>query len=291
MHRLPGGVVVFVSFIAAALPAPGRAAEAVMVRSSIAFADARSERRFEAYRAVLQGDPVKYAGELATIEQLARSDVTYVVTVVAFVGGGAEGRITTDGQRVLLMVTDVGGPGGEVATLNSRLAHELEHARQVDAGELALARDPKTGAWASQYSSYDLGDEVKAWNAQLDVAVHQDFWFQRGGVWWPTLLRRFANERTDEARARVLARSGYSGVNPTFGCNVRFGTSSGYAVGQVVRPSPETGSNVFGRVWAVEPDAASVAARPRGGGTPPARIDLLRSFTTYYTRRCTFGVL
>jgi len=144
----------------------------------------------------------------------------------------------------------------------ARIAHELEHARQFDAGELALACDPKTGRWASHYGSYDIGDEVKAWRAQLDVAGATDYWSHRRGTWTPTLLRLFANERNDAGRARVLAQHGYASVNPVFESNLRFDAATGYAVGQLVRPNLSRGANVFGRVWALDgrPPTADVAA-------------------------------
>jgi hypothetical protein len=244
-----------------------RASDAPKLGGAILFADAHSKARFEAYRAFLEKDPVKFASELATVERLERSDVQYVVSVVARFDGRIEGELSTDGERVLVSVSDLGGPHAEVASLNSRFAHELEHARQFDAGELGLARDATTGRWASQYSSYDLGDEVEAWEAQLDASTVGDFWMRRDGMWIPTLLRLFANSKSDERRAQVLAQHGYSGVNPVFGSNVCFGATSGYTVGQLVRPDPSRGINMFGRVYAVQPNVtAATAHTPREGG-------------------------
>lgn len=232
----------------------GRAAEAPKTGNSILFADADSKRRFDEYRALLEKDPSKYAAEVETVRRLERSDVQYVVSVCGRFGRGVEGKLSSDGERVIVYVTDIGGPAAETASLNSRFAHELEHARQFDAGELGLARDPNTGKWASHYGSYDIGDEVSAWRAQLALAIPQDFWAHRDGTWAPTLLRQFANARTDDERARVLVQNGYRGVNPIFASNVRFAAAAGHAAGDVVRPNLSRGENLFARVFDVVPD-------------------------------------
>jgi hypothetical protein len=248
-------VAITVASVAFWSPA-GRAAEAPMkTGSSILFVDDRARERFEKYRAFLQKDPEKFSAQLAAVARLERSDVQYVIAIVARPAPGVEGSLSCDGERVIVAVVDFGGPGAEVASLNSRFAHELEHARQFDAGELALARDPRTGVWRSHYASYDIGDEVKAWEAQLAASSPQDYWVHRKGVWLPTLLRLFANEKTDAARARVLVQHGYSSVNPVPGCNVRFAATAGYDVGQIVRPGLTGEMNVFGRVFAIEPPA------------------------------------
>lgn len=233
-------------------------------RPSLTFADARSRRRFDEYRARLERDPTRFADELATVRRLERSDVDYRFAVVGRFDGLVEGEITTDGERVLLLVSDVGGPQGDLASIDSRIAHELEHARQFDAGELALAQDPSTGRWASHYASYDVGDEVKAWRAQLALAESGDYWLRRDNSWRPTLLRLFSDEKTDEGRARVLARHGYGRVNPVVGANVRFDVSSGYSVGQLVRPDGRPGCNVFGRVAALDDACLFLGSRPGG---------------------------
>jgi hypothetical protein len=221
--------------------------------------DDRAPERFAAYRDAIERDPVKFASHLATLRQLERSDVRYVLAVVRRSEGSVEGRITTDGERVMLYVTDVGGPAAEKMSLNSRIAHELEHARQFDSGELALARDPASGEWRSEYESYDIGDEVAAWTAQLALASGHDFWTRRFDTWQPTLLRLFANERTDAARANLLARCGYARVNPAMHTDVTVVSDAGYTVGQLLRPDLARGLNVFGRVHAIR------SAAPRDG--------------------------
>jgi hypothetical protein len=227
--------------------------------TSMLFADARSMQRFGEYRAVLDADPDRHAGQLATIRQLEQSDVQYVVAVVGLFGDGVEGKLTTDGERVVIYVSDVTGHVAQAASLVSRLAHELEHARQFDSGELALMCDPKSGAWSSHYGTYDIGDEVKAWAAQLALATPQDFFMQRRGQWRPTLLRVFANAETEEARAQVLIQNGYSKVNPVVGCNVRFGTAAGHYAGEVLRPNVDQKQYLFARVYAIGPDHAPMA--------------------------------
>jgi hypothetical protein len=170
-----------------------------------------------------------------------------------------EGKMTTDGERVVIFISDATGSKAQVASLNSRFAHELEHARQFDSGELALMCDPRTGVWSSHYSTYDIGDEVKAWSAQLAASVSTDFFMQRKGQWRPTLLRLFANAASDDERAQVLRQNGYDNVNPVFGANVRFGTAAGYAAGEVLRPDLERKRYMFARVYAIGPDHDPVA--------------------------------
>ena len=189
-------------------------AEPALSDGSIAFADSHSRARWDEYRAFLGSDPKRYADEIATVATLERSDVRYVIAIVGSLGNTVEGKISTDGQSVILSICNVGGPAAEVASLNSRFAHELEHARQFDAGELGLACDPASGRWASHYGSYDIGDEVKAWEAQLHASTTPDYWTNRGGTWRPTLLRLFADAKTDAERARVLVQHGYPNVNP-----------------------------------------------------------------------------
>jgi hypothetical protein len=242
----------------------GLAAEAPKSGASIMFADAKSKQRFDEYRSLLEQDPSKYADQIATIRQLERSDVQYVISVCGGLGNGVEGKLSSDGERVIIYITDVGGPGAETASLHSRFAHELEHARQFDAGELGLARDPRTGHWASHYGSYDIGDEVAAWRAQLGVASAHDFWRRRDGISVPTVLRLFKDARTDEERAKVLVQNGYKNVNPIFSSNVRFAAAAGHAAGDVVRPDLSRGENLFGRVFDVVADAPG-AAGPAAG--------------------------
>src|SRR5215212_7214122 len=71
------------------------------------------------------------------------------------------------------------------------------------------------GKWHPSPTTYDIGDEVKAWSAQLNTSTGSDYWKIEGGTRKPSLLRQFANAKTDDERAGVLARtSGYRNRNP-----------------------------------------------------------------------------
>jgi hypothetical protein len=251
-------VTVAVLALASTVCAAG-AAQPIKTGTSILFADAKSMQRFREYEALVVGDPSRFAAQLATIKQLEVSDIQYVVAIVGLFGEGVEGKLTTDGERVVIYVSDATGTSAQAASLVSRFAHELEHARQFDSGELGLMRNPQTGVWSSHYGTYDIGDEVKAWSAQLTASLPGDFFMHRKGQWRPTLLRVFANAQTDEERARVLIQNGYSNVNPVFGANVRFGTAAGHYAGEVLRPDEERRQYMFARVFAVGPDHAEVA--------------------------------
>jgi len=137
--------------------------------ATIDFADERSERLFNDYLDELAGDPKKYAQLLATIELLRNSRVNYRVNATIMTGKG-EGFLSADKQgNVLVNVLNVGGPRGETMDMKGRLAHELEHARQFDQGELGLAGNGRD--WGPLAASYDLFDEVRAFSAQLAVSA------------------------------------------------------------------------------------------------------------------------
>jgi hypothetical protein len=226
------------------------AAERTDARGSISFQNAKARAKFEAYQAHLERDPAKFAEEIASLRQIERSDVQFHFTIGGPFERGVEGNLTTDGERVFVNVSDEGGPYGEVASLNSRFAHEIEHARQFDDGEIAFARDPTTGKWHPLHNSYDIGDEVKAWAAQLKLSIAKDFWSASSGNPRPTLLKRFADAADDAARAAVLARNGvYSNRRRVPNCNVVVRSKTGFVVRQLVRPSERP--NFFGRIYHV----------------------------------------
>jgi RHS repeat-associated protein len=203
-----------------------------------------SRKAYQEYEEFLNKDPRKYASELATINQLKDSDVTYVINLAEKAGNG-EGELTTDGDRILININNVGGTSGETFSRNSRFAHEMEHGRQFDSGELSFFKDQKTGRWRVSPTNYDIGDEVKAFQAQQNVADNSDYWTNNGGGVGsrPTLLREFATAQTDDERARVLSRSAYPGRNQRRDSNVVFGSETGYKTGQLIRAS-----HYFGRV-------------------------------------------
>jgi hypothetical protein len=140
--------------------------------------------------------------------------------------------------------------GPSAASLNSRFAHELEHARQFDSGEIAFGRDPATGKWYPVKNFYDMGDEVKAWAAQLKLAIPRDFWSTAKGSLRPTLLKRFADTSGDAARAAVLTQYGaYAGRRSILNCNVVVRSRTGFVARQLVRPGKRP--NFFGRIYDV----------------------------------------
>jgi RHS repeat-associated protein len=207
----------------------------------ISFANDDAEKKYEEYLAYLNCDPEKYKNELATAKQLFDSEVEYQIGI-GNQKEGAEGSTTTDGQKVFLTVSNIGGASGETFSLNSRFGHELEHGRQFDSGEFGFIKDSK-GNWVPNPNTYDIGDEVKAWNVQLHLAAPGDFWTNKGGSRQAGLLSQFSNAKTDDERAGVLARTSYPSRNMRMNSNNDFAGSSGYTPGQLVRTE-----NIFLRV-------------------------------------------
>ena len=209
---------------------------------AISFADDRARARYEAYAIFLERDPHRFASAIATVRRLERSDVEYRFTTGGAFEWNVEGSLTTDGERVYVNIADRGA-----MSRNSRIAHELEHARQFDDGEIAFERDPRTGGWVAHRASYDIGDEVKAWSVQLNASIEEDFWRRpEGGAWrLPSLLGEFAEVESDEARARLLAERGYGELARVPNSHVAFARSRGYGVGQLLR------GHLFGRVRTV----------------------------------------
>ena len=244
--------------IFSASTSPGKAS--VLALRGLTFANEEARRIFEGYVEFLGTDPDRFANHLSTIRQLQASEIHYELVMIEEAGDGIEGRVTTDGRSVFIHLTHVGGPHGEVASMNSRLAHELEHARQFDSGEIAFARDPATGRWGPLVATYDIGDDVKAWEAQLVASVGADFFDRaRGtGVIIPSLLRLFADAGGFEARASVLMANGYTDLRPIVNSNVGFAAKAKLAAGTVVHPGMR--ENFFGRVHGTPIDVARPAA-------------------------------
>jgi hypothetical protein len=217
---------------------------------SITFESAHARAKFDAYMAHLERHPERFAQDLATLRQLRRSDVEYRVVLGGPFEQGVEGNLTTDGERVFVRISDEGGAYGEIASLNSRFAHELEHARQFDDGEIAFARDPVANVWRPLHTFYDIGDEVKAWEAQLRLSISKDYWVTTSGTPRPSLLQRFAEAKGDTARARVLAQYGaYGRRKQEIGLNVVVASKTGFTARQLVRP--DTRPDFFGRIYMV----------------------------------------
>jgi hypothetical protein len=241
---------------AATVSCPARAS------ATITFDGAQAQRKVAAYVAFLERHSAKYASELATVGQLERSEVEYRVRVGGDFRESVDGELTTDGERVLIHISDgagANGRGGEPFTRFSEracLAHELEHARQFDDGEFAFERDPATGRWHAHRPSFDISDERRAWEAQLRVSNGEDFWRVRGGdpKPRPSLLAMFAAARTDAERENILRRNGYGALYAVPNC-AWAPSAGGFQVGALVRP--DVVSNVFGRIGRAGASAGS----------------------------------
>jgi hypothetical protein len=247
MGRIGNLAIVLLGACAAGAIGPASASAA------ITFDGETAKRKFAAYVAFLERDPAKYAAELSTVHRLERSDVEYRVRVGGDFPRDVDGDLTTDGERVFVSVsngTGANGRGGEAYSRFSEracLAHELEHARQFDAGEFAFECDPVSGAWLAERPSFDIGDEMRAWLVQVRLSSGGDFWRRPGGsaVPRPSLLAAFASARTDADRIRVLRENGYDRLSRTPNC-VWAPPVDGFAPGRAVRPSMLP--NFFGRV-------------------------------------------
>jgi RHS repeat-associated protein len=196
-----------------------------------------SQEHYQKYKKFLNKNPIKYAAQLATLKQLEKSNVNYVVNVTSKELDGsheAEGSTSTDGTNVLVTIRNIGGPQGEKFSMEGRFAHEFEHARQFDDGEFCFVRTG-SGKWVPDPTTYDLYDEVRAFNAQL-------------GVTPPTqdtpMLRTLRDDRLTDAQRADQLKSSYRARssrdrNVTFLLNEPKGT--------LVRPNA-THPDVFGRV-------------------------------------------
>ncbi len=226
----------------------------------LSFENEDARRIFEGYVEFLSADPQRFERHLATIRQLQASEIHYHLVITGESTDGIEGHVTSDGRSVFIQLTHVGGPNGEVASMNSRLAHELEHARQFDDGEIAFARNPASGRWGPLVAAYDIGDDVKAWEAQLEASVNTDFFIgARGtGVLVPSVLRQFADAVSFEDRAAVLMANGYRDLRPVPNSNVRFAAKAQLRAGTVIHPGIK--ENFFGRVHGSMTDVARPAS-------------------------------
>ncbi len=83
-----------------------------------------------------------------------------------------EGRVNPDenGDKIMINIRNQGNKH-ESWSLNSRLAHELTHAKQFDDGDIGFFKDAKTGKWWVTEGSADAFDEVNAYRASIAVAM------------------------------------------------------------------------------------------------------------------------
>lgn len=196
-----------------------------------------SQKQYQDYKNFLLADPKKYADELKTLNKLENSKINYLVNVVANEIDGShetEGRTSTDGTNVLVTIRNVGGPEGEKFTMEGRFAHEFEHARQFEDGEISFIKDAK-GSWFPNPRDYDIYDEVNAFKAQLDVSPQVKDTVTLGKLRDP--------RNTDKDRAGILNYAGYAGrgqrvVNTAYG---------GAKPGELIRPAATPNGNFFGR--------------------------------------------
>ncbi len=153
----------------------------------VEFADQESKRVFEDYVSELDPESIDYQN----VKALKESEIIFVIEA-SDQGRGNEGSATFDGEKVTLGVDPTGA--AELASVESRLAHEIQHGVQIDTGKLGFVRHGKK--WVAIFT--DIGDEVEAYDAQLRQA--RPFDLKRG------ILRRYSKARD---RARFLIRSGY----------------------------------------------------------------------------------
>ena len=180
-------------------------------------------------------DPAKYGSLVKTIEKLEASDVKFVVNVTSKElgeGSEAEGRTSTDGTNVLVTIRNIGN-NHEEFPLIGRFAHELEHARQFEDGELNFVKTAN-GGWAPYPGSYDIYDELKAFKEQLKVSARISD--------TPTLAYLRRNDTNDADKATYLSRT-YPNRKQIESNNQIWN----YPPGTLVRPN-EKHPSVFGRV-------------------------------------------
>lgn len=204
--------------------------------------DAR--KAYEKYVDFLNKDAKKYASELATLEQLKKSDVNYVVRLDqsgSNFGSGTEGGVTTDGKDVFINLANQGNSKEQIS-LNATFGHELEHARQFDSGEFGFRSDKngnfvdKKGNFVGGFEAVDITDEVKAWSVTAKLATSTDF-MVKGGHNDPEfqfpILDEF-NKSTNKGGILAKISDNYNGMN-TRETNVP--RVNGKPIGTLVRPT------------------------------------------------------
>jgi RHS repeat-associated protein len=220
----------------------------------IDYANKDAKKAYEEYEEFLNKDPKRNASELATLRQLKDSDVTYVIKLdesSTDFSNGKEGNLTSDGKLVFVNIANAGN-GTEKFSFNSRIGHELEHARQFDSGEFAFAFD-KNGKSIGTVA-FDISEEVKAWQVSLKLASNADFKVKGGSLQGLefSVLKEFRGSKTDDERSQVLARisNNYESTYARGGYDTNF-TVQGVAPGTLIRPRDRQFNNgtvrMFGR--------------------------------------------
>ncbi len=188
---------------------------------TIDFANKDSEKKFNEYVQTLDPDSDEYK----TVIQLQSSDINYVINVGTGLNtdgsDSQEGHTTTDGKNVLIDINNEGN-GKEKTSLNGRMAHELEHGRQVDNGELSFVK--VLGKWMP--NNYDIGDEVNAFKAQLHASPGDG---NKG------FLRDFALAKSDEERGKILARNSSGYATAAKNTDDKYVDIPGYKSGDIIK--------------------------------------------------------
>jgi hypothetical protein len=163
--------------------------------------DSRNAGTVKKYLALLEAQPEKFKAQLETINTLKASQIKVYFNFV-------DRQIDDDGtegfteplfaNNVLITISD---NERSQLDLNGKIAHELEHARQIAAGELAYSglcdRSAKQIKIRWIPNSYDITDEMKAYSAQVEVSP---------AVEDCDLLARFRAAKTEAAQEKVLSK-------------------------------------------------------------------------------------
>lgn len=167
--------------------------------------DEKSQKAFKKYEDKLKSDPKKYKDELATLEQLRKSDVNYVVQFgvdTNFTAGQEGGTVADEANNTIFI--QLSDKGSEKYSLFSRFGHEFEHAKQFDSGEFAYAWD-KNGKFLGRANG-DIGEEVDAWKVQSKLSDAKDklLTFATGDV-STSIINKFDSASSDKEKAKVLS--------------------------------------------------------------------------------------
>jgi len=179
----------------------------------VVFADQESQRVYAKYKNSLNTQSQDYQN-LLTLEN---SNITYRINVEDQ-GQGNEGSVSYDGNEVSLNVDPAGAQ--DLASINSRLAHEIQHGVQVDSGMIGFYK--AGNEWQVRFA--DIQDEVGAWDAQLRQAAPNDLF--RGN------LRGYSRAKD---KADYLIRHGYGQYRGRKNAVSNSPHVPGYAPGSILR--------------------------------------------------------
>jgi RHS repeat-associated protein len=194
-----------------------------------------AEDELKKYRAFLEKDPKKYKSQLDTLNKLDGSKVEYHLTLKNESKEGVEGHVSaelTEGgksARVIINLSNVGGPQGEKFSPFARMAHELEHGRQFEDGEIGFAF--LNGKYRGTVGS-DASDEFKAFQAMLPLATDKDCMVMAGPRDFEFRILdaiRTASSQDEDARQGVVVRISQdykdAAEKNAYGTNFNYGSS------------------------------------------------------------------